>query len=41
MFAALIVVIIATVDYFKDCRFMQLLQLLQDEKISCIRGKAY
>lgn len=24
MFAALIVVVIATVDYFKDCRFVQL-----------------
>jgi Ca2+-transporting ATPase len=41
MFCVVIIAIITTVDYIKDSRFVQLLQLLHDENMSVIRGKAF
>lgn len=41
LFICMIMAIIATVDYFKDNRFIQLLQLLKSENMSVIRGKAF
>ena len=41
IFIALIVTILATVDYSKDRRFVELQQLLHNERMSVIRGKAF
>ena len=41
LFCVVIIAIITTVDYIKDSRFVQLLQLLHDENMSVIRGKAF
>ena len=41
IFAAIIIVITSLVDYIKDSRFVTLQQLLKNETVSVIRGKAF
>ena len=40
-FAAVIIAITALVDYVKDNRYIKLQEILKNEKVSVIRGKAF
>ena len=41
IFALIIIFVTTMVDYIKDSRFVTLQQMLKDEQISVIRGKAF
>jgi len=41
LFAACIIAIISLVDYVKDNRYIKLQEILKNEKVSVIRGKAF